>query len=173
MSVGRDPRSTSYGPVMRHYGRSLQGDNILYFLEARLEAIASGLGVDAADELCVVDADTFYGWIDDFSVSVDERFRRMMRDRRKRLAQNGPKVGDHGAAAGLVKDQRLHGSSRRAHARIVLAMAKTKYGLKDSDGIGKAAKAIARDADLEGLGIDSKVIRHLLKIGLDELKSRT
>ncbi len=35
LSMGRDPRKTSYGPVMQHYGRSPQGDTILYFLEAR------------------------------------------------------------------------------------------------------------------------------------------
>jgi hypothetical protein len=173
LSMGRDPRKTSYGPVMRHYGRSPQENTILYFLEARYEAIANGLGLDAADEHCTVDADTFYGWIEAFSVSVDERFRRMMNDRCKRLAQNAPKVVEQGAAGGLVKDQRLHGSSRRVHARIVVAMARTKYGLKDSEGIGKVVKAIASDADFAGLGVDSKVIRQLLKTGLDDLKSQT
>ena len=52
-------------------------------------------------------------------------------------------------------------------------MARTKYGLKDSEGIGKVVKAIASDADFAGLGVDSKVIRHLLKTGLDDLKSQT
>lgn len=168
LSLGRDPRKTSFAAVMKHYGRSDPGDQVLYFLEDRYNAIADGLGLDRNDEDAMVDADAFYAWIDTFSVSVDERFRRMIHERRKRLAEAAPKQPIPSAPR-VPPEKPLHGASARAHARIVLAMAMRKYGLKGAQDIGKTAKAIQSDGDLLGLTFDQKTIRALLKDGLEAL----
>ena len=168
LSLGRDPRKTTFAAVMKHYGRSDPGDRVLYFLEDRYNAIADGLGLDRHDEDVMIDADSFYVWIDTFSVSVDERFRRMINDRRKRLTEAAPKPSVQPAARRLP-EKPLHGASARAHAKIVLAMAMRKYGLEGAEGIGKAVKAIQADGDFVGLNFDQKAIRALLKDGLEAL----
>lgn len=169
LSLGRDPRNTTFAAVMKHYGRSDPGDRVLYFLEDRYNAIADGLGLDRNDEDGKIDADQFYIWIDTFSVSLDERFRRMINDRRKRLAAAAPKPPVQPATRRLP-EKPLHGASARAHAKIVLAMAMQKYGLKGDEGIGRAVKAIQDDGDFLGLNFDQKVIRALLKDGLQALE---
>lgn len=168
LSLGRDPRKTSFAAAMKCYGRSDRGDRVLSFLEDRYNAIADGLGLDRNDEDSLVDADSFYVWIDTFSVSVDERFRRMMNDRRKRRINAAPRPSVRPAAR-LFPEKPLHGASVRAHAKIVLAMAMKNYGLKGAEGIGKAAKAIQSDGHLLGLNCDQKVIRALLNDGLEAL----
>lgn len=168
LSLGRDPRETTFAAVMKHYGRSDPGDRVLYFLEDRYNAIADGLDLDRNDEDAMIDADRFYDWIDTFSVSVDERFRRMINDRRKRLAEAAPKLPLQPTVRRLL-EKPLHGASARAHAKIVLAMAMRKYGLVGADGIGKAVKAIQADGDFLGMNFDQKVIRALLKDGLESL----
>lgn len=151
---------------MKHYGRSDPGDQVLYFLEDRYNTIADGLGLDRNDEDAMIDADAFYAWVDTFSVSVDERFRRMIHDRRKRQAEAAPKQPVPSAPR-VLPEKPLHGASARAHAKIVLAMAMRKYGLKGAEDIGKAVKAIQSDGDLLGLSVDQKTIRALLKEGLE------
>lgn len=165
LSLGRDPRKTTFAAVMKHYGRSDPGDQVLYFLEDRYNAIADGLGLDRNDEDAMIDADAFYAWIDTFSVSVDERFRRMIHERRKRLAEAAPKPPVPSDPR-VLPEKPLHGASARAHAKIVLAMAMRKYGLKGAEDIGKAVKAIQSDGDLLGLAFDQKAVRALLKDGL-------
>lgn len=170
LSLGRDPRKTTFAAVMKHYGRTDPGDRVLFFLEDRYNAIADGLGLDRNDEDDMIDADRFYDWIDAFSVSVDERFRRMFNERRKRLAEAAPKFPVQPSAfVGRVVEKPLHGTSARTHAKIVVAMAIQKYGLVGADDIGKAIKAIQHDGDLLGLNVDQKVIRALLKNGLEAL----
>ena len=118
----------------------------------------------------MIDADRFYDWIDAFSVSVDERFRRMFNERRKRLAEAAPKLPVQPlATVGRILEKSLHGTSARTHAKIVVAMAIQKYGLVGADDIGKAVKAIQADGDFLGLNVDQKVIRALLKNGLEAL----
>lgn len=161
LSLGRDPRKTTFAAVMTHYGRSGPGDRVLYFLEDRYNAIADGLGLDRNDEDSMIDA---------FSVSVDERFRRMFNERRKRLADAAPKLPvEPSATVGRIIEKPLHGTSARTHAKIVVAMARQKYKLVGAADIGKAVKAIQHDGDLLGLNVDQKIIRALLKNGLEAL----
>jgi len=165
LSVGRDPRLTNYDSVFQGYGRSEEADELLYFLEDRYEAIANGLGVNPEDSTTRVDAGRLIGWILYARVQVDERFRRMVLAQR-RMKSNLPNP----VAAALPGPDSgpLHRSSLKIHARMITAVAITKYGLTDERGIRRAATSIQNDADLLGLGFDERVLINLLRLGLQE-----
>jgi hypothetical protein len=166
LSVGRDPRHTNFHAVFKCYGRSEQADEVLYFLEDRYEAIANAFDLDADDPTAKVNADRFLDWVKDHSVRIDERFRRMLRERQNRStgAEERPTPAEQIPA----QDKPLHGSSRKTHARIILAMARSCYGLEGETNIGKVAKAIQRDGDLLGQNFDAAVVRDLIRAGLEQ-----
>ena len=167
LSVGRDPRFTNYDALFLTYGRSTEANALLYFLEDRYEAIANGLGADPENGAAKVEVAKLFDWILFAAVHVDERFRRMLLTQRKVK----PKTDDPAVPAiASFASPPLHRSSIKTHARIVTALAISKYGLTDERAISKVAKRIQNDAELRGLGFDKRVVINLLRLGWIEYR---
>ena len=164
LCVGRDPRYTSFDGVTTMYGRSDQIDELLYFLEDLYESVAAGLGVDPENPQACVDAKSLLRWVEDKSIRIDARFRRMLREYHNTGdGPKGPSVNDR-----VHRPEPLHRSSLKVHARIVGAVAIAKYGLEGKDSIGRVAKKIENDGQLQGLSFDARTVRSLLKLALEQ-----
>lgn len=169
LSIGRDPRrSAGLAALFRTYGRSEEADEMLYFLEDRVEQVASALGFDPTDYAASVKVAEFFDLIERANIQVDPRFRRMLREARAKT----PTVAS--ALTRLPQDPTigngLHGSSRKAHARIITAICIAKYGLSlDGKNLNRVATAVENDTLLNGLESSLKAIRALLKEGLSQL----
>lgn len=168
LSVGRDPRTTGLDGLFRQYGHSTEADELLYFLEDREEQIARAFGLNPDDRVAVISAADFLRWVNECSIAIDDRFRRMLRDR----WTDSP---DETMARPVLidpNDQVVHGTSRKAYARLVTSIAIQKYGLTQERDIGKVANKMRDDADLAGLSVQAKPIRDLLRIGWCLLPSK-
>ncbi len=169
LSIGRDPRrSAGLDALFKTYGRSDEGDEMLYFLEDRLDQVASALGCDPSANQSKVDVAAFFELIKRANIKIDPKFRRMLRETRQKRPTDVPVKADQDQA--VARDQELHGSSRKAYARIVTAICIKKYGLTaDRKNLGKVAKDVENDTLLSGFSCSIKVIRGLLRDGLDQL----
>ena len=165
LCVGRDPRKTSFDQLMKQYGRSSEADELLYFLEDLYEALANGLGLDPKDGETTVNAQALLNWVNIKTVKIDPRFRRMLKVYHP--VSSGPTVPPQGLKA--REDKRLHGSTFTAHARILGAVAIAKYRLDGVSSIGRVAREMVNDGNLNGLRFDAKVVRGLLRSALDQL----
>ena len=165
LCVGRDPRKTSFDPLMEKYGRSPQADELLYFLEDLYEALANGLGLDPEDGETTVNAQALLNWVNVKTVMIDPRFRRMLKVYHP--VSSGPTVSPQGLKA--REDKRPHGRTFQAHARILGAVATAKYGLDGTSSVGRVAREMVHHGDLIGLGFDLKTVRGLLCSALDQL----
>jgi len=166
LCVGRDPRRTSFDPLMKQYGRSPEADELLYFLEDLYEALANGLGLDPEDgETTTVNAQALLNWLNTKTVKIDPRFRRMLKDYHP--VSSGPTVQPQFLK--VPEDDRLHRSTFKAHARILGAVATAKYGLDGTSSVSRVAREMVHDGKLIGLGFDIKVVRRLLRSVLDQL----
>lgn len=163
LSVGRDPRLTSFDYLFTTYGRYDEADEMLYWLEDRHDAMANGLGLDPDDSTQRVDVDRFFAWVEASGFRIDLRFRRMLKERQKRAGGSKSEL----KITPKQVERPLHKSSWNLHARIITAMAITKYGLENDGKIARVAKAIQNDAACEGLGFDLKPLRLLLRAGLE------
>lgn len=170
LSVGRDPRkSAGLDVLFKTYGRSDEGDEMLYFLEDRLEQVASALGCDPSNYKSSVDVAAFFNLIEWATIKIDPKFRRMLREARGKIPSNPSLESDTSQRRSNI--EALHGSSRKVHARIVTAICMKKYGLsEDGANLGKVSKAVENDVLFAGLGCSDKVIRVLLRDGLEELR---
>lgn len=165
LSVGRDPRFTNYDSVFESYGKSPQGDEVLGFLEDFCERIAGGFRLDPDDPGALVDAAEFFDWVKRHRVQIDLRFRRMLKEKFPQSSAP-PELAQATASAAEPK---LHGSTKTVLSRILLAVAMAKYGLDDGKKIGKVARAMQSDGDLNGLSFDSETVRKLLLSAWSEL----
>lgn len=162
LSVGLDPRKVNYDALFTTYGRYIEADEALYFLEDQYELIAKGMDANPQNQADTIDADRFFNWVKAYNVRIDERFRRLLNDRLKSRTSLRVTADPQTPTVG---DKPLHRSSWDLHARIITAMAVTKYGLKRANQIGGVAKAIQNDGDLTGLNFDIKALRQLLRAG--------
>lgn len=167
LCVGRDPRKTTFDLVMALNGRSPEADELLCFLEDLYEAIANGLGVDPKDGEAKVDAQALLGWVDSKSVQIDPRFRRML----KKFPPVGVEEPSRNPIEPIALEKRPHRSTVKACARVVGAIALTKYGLKDKDMARHVAKKMVHDGDLTGLQFDTKTVRDLQLLALEQSES--
>lgn len=165
LCVGRDPRQNNFDGLMRLFGRSDAADQMLYFLEEMFEAIAGGFGLPPEDSTAPVEAQALYDWIVRASVTVDPRFRRMLRETHAPIKAEPQPARNRPDSPGKP----IHRNSLRAHARLVGAMAMAKYGLQDAETIGRAVKAIVNDSHLQGLTVDDKLVRSLLQLALAQV----
>jgi hypothetical protein len=168
LSVGRDPRFTNFDGLFKTYGRSEHADELLYFLEDRQEQIAKAFGLDPEDSVSVIAAADFLRWVNESAVVIDDRFRRMLRER---WADIRDETSFRSVSIDL-NDQVPHGNSRKAYARLVTSIAIQRYGLTQEREIGRVANKMQDDTDLAGLGVQSKPIRDLLRLGWSMLPSR-
>lgn len=168
MSVGRDPRKTGFDALFRKYGHSTEADELLYFLEDREEQVARAFGLNPDDRVSVISAADFLRWVDEASLSIDDRFRRMLRER----WADSPDDTIVRPVSVDPNDQAVHGTSRKAYARLVTSIAIQKYGLTQEREIGKVANKMRDDTDLAGLSVQAKPIRDLLRIGWGLLPSK-
>lgn len=161
MSVGLDPRKVAYDPLFKHYGRSTEQDTMLYFLEDQFEAIANGLALDPEDEYADTDMEEFFRWTKRVKFRVDDRFRRLLRE----------KYGDASAdkadteverASPTQKPKALHKSSYNFHAQLLYAMAVEKFGEISSHDLGRTAKKIQAIAEFQGQTPSLNPIKQLL-----------
>jgi hypothetical protein len=168
LSVGRDPRHINFESIFMSYGRSEEADELLYFLEDRQEQIARAFGLDPEDEVSTIPAAAFLCWANESKLMIDSRFRRMLRDR----WPNAANVAAVQPVAADPNDSIPHGTSRKAYARLVTAIAIQRYGLKQEKEIGRIAKQMCGDSELVGLGVQAKPIRDLLRVGWSLLPSK-
>ncbi len=161
LSVGRDPRFTNFDGLFKTFGRSEQADELLYFLEDRQEQIARAFGLDPEDSVSVIAAADFFRWVSENAIAIDDRFRRMLRERWAELRDETTVR----SVAIDPNDQVPHGASKKAYARLVTSIAIQRYGLTQEREIGKVANKMRDDTDLAGLGVGARPIRDLLRLG--------
>ena len=162
LCVGRDPRKTTYDALFQVYGRSDEGDELLYFLEDLYEVIANGLRMDPGKPHALVDVDGFGDWVTSKSPRIDPRLRRVLNERKKRTRKGAPSPEE----TPTQTEGALHKASLDAHARIVTAMAIAKYDLRADGYLGKVAQKIVDDGDFAGIGLSKSLVRKLLRLGL-------
>lgn len=161
LSVGRDPRSTNFDGLFKTFGRSEQADELLYYLEDRQEQIARAFGLDPEDPVSMISAADFLRWANQSAITIDDRFRRMLRDRWADV----PEEAQVRSVLVDPNDQVPHGTSKKAYARLVMSIAIQRYGLTQEREIGRVANKMRDDTDLAGLGVQAKPIRDLLRLG--------
>lgn len=164
LSVGLDPRKVNFDALFKRYGHLDPQDKMLGFLEDQYEAIANGLSVDPDDETASVDLHKFYAWVKQVKFKISGRLRTMLRDKFPDKAHTAnvlsPKV-----TAQTPKP--LHKSSYKLHAILTHSMAVEKYGLKGLSDVGRVAKKIQHDAELQGHAPALRPIKTLLTLGIE------
>lgn len=166
LSVGLDPRKANFDALFERYGHLDSQDKMLVFLEDQYEAIANGLGADPDDERAKFSLLDFYSWVRRERFKIDGRFRTMLRE--KFPDDGAGEVGDIHSKAASYKPRPLHKSSYDFHAQLFFAIAVEKYGLESPKDIGRVAKKIQHDAELQGQTPSIRPIRHLLTRGLEK-----
>lgn len=166
LSVGCDPRQCGLDVMFKTYGLSDEADTMLYFLEDRLEQIARAFGLDHEDTDTKIAAIDFINWVQNHSVQIDDRFRRKLKERQAKQKLETPTLR---TVAIQAEERPLHGSSEKAHARLVLSLAIQTFGLDTEKRIGAIAKQMADQTERTGLSVDVKTIRKLLQLGWSQL----
>lgn len=166
LSIGCDPRQCTLDAMFKTYGRSDEADTMLYFLEDRLEQIARAFGLDVEDTDTKIAANDFLIWVQDTSVQIDDRFRRKLKERQ---AKQKLEASTFRRVVIQAEERQLHGSSEKAHARLVLSLAIQTFGLDAEKRIGAVAKKMADETERIGLRVDAKTIRKLLQLGWSQL----
>lgn len=161
LSVGRDPRKTDCDYLFTQYGRSKEADEMLDFLEDRQEQIARAFGFDPDDSVAKISATEFLHWVNKSSIKIDERFRRMLRE--NWAPKPGVRIADPVQLA--PTDAVPHGSSHKAYARLITAIAIRRYALREEKEIGRVTKLMTDDTDFAGLGVTRTTIRNILRLG--------
>lgn len=162
MSVGLDPRKVNYDALFRRYGHLDPQDKMLEFIENQLEAIANGLALDPDNDLADVDLLDFRKWMKKVKFRVDARFRTLLRNKYGSMTDG---AADAQLPPSSQKPRPLHKSSYNFHALLLYAVAVEKFGLKDLDDIGRAAKKIQGAAELQGQTPSIRPIKQLLTRG--------
>jgi hypothetical protein len=164
LSVGLDPRKVNFDALFQRYGHLDPQDKMLGFLEDQYEAIANGLGADPDNEEKKHDLLTFFKWVKQEKFKISGRLRTMLREK-------FPDKPDTASATSTKVTSRepkpLHKSSYKLHAIIVYSMAVEKYGLKGLADVGRVAKRIQHDSDLQGHTPAIRPIRTLLTKGIE------
>lgn len=162
LSVGLDPRYVNYHALFKRYGHLDPQDKMLGFIEDQFEAIANGLGIDPENEEVVVELSKFYAWTKKVIFKIDSKFRTLLREKFNNLSDETasplPKPGSE-------ELKPIHKSSYNLHARLLYAIAIEKYGMKGLSDIGRTAKKMQGDAELQGQTPALRPIRLLLKKG--------
>ena len=163
LSVGLDPRKVAYDALFRRYGHSNEQDEMLYFLEDRYEAIANGLRIDPENQDAPADMELFFHWTQEVGFQLENRFRRMLREKFKRSSSIQKR--DVNKSNNILQQERLHRSSYNFHAILLYSMAVEKFGLDDRSKIPQAIKRIKNCAELQGQTASRKPIQDLLETG--------
>jgi hypothetical protein len=170
LCVGVEPDETDYDSVFSDYGKDPRTDEVLYFLEDVFQAIERGLGLPSEDDAELSQAD-LHAWVAKSRYKIARGYRRMLDERMKERievpsSQNSIAHASHNSTP-------LHKSSLKLHARIILAMAMSKYGLESETDIAKVAKQIEHDVHLRGLTAETRSIVKLLRLGLAQEADET
>jgi hypothetical protein len=164
LSVGLDPRKVNFDALLRRYGHLDPQDKMLGFLEDQYEAIANGLGADPDNEERKHDFLTFFKWVKQVKFKISGRLRTMLREK-------FPDEPDAASATSTKvisqKPKPLHKSSYKLHAILIHSVAVEKYGLKGLADVGRVAKKIQHDTELQGHTPAIRPIRTLLTKGIE------
>ncbi|MBB3994746.1 hypothetical protein GGR95_002394 [Sulfitobacter undariae] len=164
LSVGIDPRKVNFDALFKRYGHTTPQDQMLQFIEDQYEAIANGLGVDPDDEERKHDLLTFYTWVKQVKFKIDARFRALLRDK----FSDEPDIAPPTIPMVTVRNNTpLHKSTYKHHAILIYSMAVEKYGLKGLPDVGRVAKKIQHDAELQGHRPAIRPIKLLLTKGIE------
>jgi hypothetical protein len=101
-------------------------------------------------------------------LAIDDRFRRVLRER-------WADIPDETTARPVSidpNDQVVHGTSKKAYARLVTSIAIQRYGLTHEREIGMVANKMRDDTDLASLSVQAKPVRDLLSLGWGLLRSK-
>lgn len=163
LSAGIDPSETDFDKVFLEYGKDSRTDEVLYYLEYVYDSIARGLNLDL-DCPKTVPLLEIYAWIKSNRFSIDPMFRKALDTRFKGNALSETfRVG-----TGRSGEKSMHGATYKLHARILFAIAKSKFGLEDAAQISRVAREIERAVHLEGMTAEPKLIRGLLWGGFEQ-----
>ncbi|MGJ8530439.1 hypothetical protein [Maritalea sp.] len=164
LSVGLDPRKVNFDALFNRYGHLASQDKMLGFLEDQYEAIANGLGADPDDESAKLDLLAFYTWVKQVKFKIASRFRTMLRYK----FIDEPDTGSAVIPKVTVRNRKpLHKSSYNLHAKLIYSIAMEKYGLKTPSDVGRVAKEIQHDAELQGQTPAIRPIKLLISKGLE------
>ena len=106
----------------------------------------------------------FYTWVKQVKFKISGRLRTILRDKFPDKADTAsalsPKVTAH-------TPKPLHKRSYKLHAIPIHSMAVEKYGLKGLSDVGRVAKKIQHDAELQGHTPALRPIKKLLTMGIE------
>lgn len=168
LSVGLDPRKVNFDALFQRYGHLDPQDKMLGFLEDQYEAIANGLGADPDDDKKKHDLLSFYTWVKQVKFKISARLRTMLREK---FPDNPDTASATSTKVTSQEPKPLHKSSYKFHAILVHSMAVEKYGLKSLAEVGRVAKKIQHDAELQGHTPAIRPIRTLLTKGIELAKT--
>ncbi|UWR24996.1 hypothetical protein K3757_10930 [Sulfitobacter sp. S223] len=164
LSVGLDPRKVNFDALLQRYGHLDSQDKMLGFLEDQYEAIANGLGVDPDNEENKHDLLTFFEWVKKVKFKISGRLRTMLREKFPDKPDTASAISTNGTSQ---KPKPLHKSSYKLHAILIHSMAVEKYGLNGLADVGRVAKKIQHDTELQGHSPAIRPIRTLLTKGVE------
>lgn len=164
MSVGLDPRKVGYDALFKRYGRSTEQDTMLNFLEDQYEAIANGLALDPDEETANADLGEFYHWAKRVNFRLDDRFRRLLREKYSGVSTEKPAT-DVQRSLLTQHPKAQHKSSYNFQAKLLYAMAVEKFGDIGSAELGPIARKIQVIAELQGQTPSVRPIKQLLTKG--------
>ncbi len=171
LSLGREPRKANFHAVCETYGRSDEGDALLYFLEDRLELIANAMGLDPQDHVAKVDLRAFFDWVEETQLPIDLAFHQSLRNRFRpaTLATKTEALPD--TSESDTSTLKLEPRERVSLAKLITAMAIESYGYEPATCRSSVPKKIEDIALRLGLEITADTIRKFLREGSQYLPS--
>jgi hypothetical protein len=165
LSIGREPRKADLCAACATYGRSKEGDDLLYFLEDRLELIANAMGCDPKDQTAQVDLKTFFNWVEDARLPIDLAFHHGLRGRFKPDVLTTSGEARQQISDARVGTTKLDTRERTSLAKLITAMAIDAYGYNPSARRGPIPNEIEGIILRLGLEITADTIRKFLREG--------
>jgi hypothetical protein len=165
LSLGREPRKASYLAACETYGRSDEGDTVLYFLEDRLELVANAMGLDPEDHKAKVELKAFFDWVEETKLPIDHKFHLALRNRFRPEALSATTEVQEQPSSGGTKDTKFDPRERSSFLKLITAMAMDVYGYDPTAARSPIPKEIEDIALRLGLQITADTIRKILREG--------
>lgn len=171
LSLGREPRKANFQAACDTYGRSDEGDAILYFLEDRLELVANAMGLDPEGHEAKVDLRTFFDWVEETQLPIDQAFHHGLRKRFRPGTLAATNEAPPDTSESDTNSLKLEPRERVSLAKLITAMAVESYGYEPAARRSSVPKKIEDIALRLGLEITADTIRKFLREGSQFLPS--
>jgi hypothetical protein len=165
LSLGREPRKTNFRAACETYGRSDEGDALLYFLEDRLELIANAMGFDPEDHMAKVGLRAFSDWVEETQLPIDSAFHHGLRNRFRPVTLGTKTEAPPDTSESGTNSLKLESRERVSLAKLITAMAIASYGYDPAARRSSIPKKIEDIATRLGLEITADTIRKFLREG--------